>query len=224
MAALAHEDTGEGVWLRADVQTGGRGRQGRLWVSPPGNFYGSTLVRPRAGDPAPATLALVAAVALEELIGSYAGPDRVQIKWPNDLLLRTVRGWGKLTGILLERAESAVVVGIGVNLAHAPQNTGRATASLADAGVCAPAASDFAVDLAAVFARWLSRWRGEGLAPVRQRWLARAHPAGTALVARQADGSSVEGLFEGLAEDGALRLRLADGSVHAMHAGDVFLL
>jgi BirA family biotin operon repressor/biotin-[acetyl-CoA-carboxylase] ligase len=44
------------------------------------------------------------------------------------------------------------------------------------------------------------------------------------LVARQADGSSVEGLFEGLAEDGALRLRLADGSVHAMHAGDVFLL
>ena len=44
------------------------------------------------------------------------------------------------------------------------------------------------------------------------------------LVARQADGAAIEGLFDGLAEDGALRLRLADGGVHVMHAGDVFLL
>jgi BirA family biotin operon repressor/biotin-[acetyl-CoA-carboxylase] ligase len=59
---------------------------------------------------------------------------------------------------------------------------------------------------------------------VRRRWLERAHPIGTALVARQADGTAIEGLFDGLADDGALRLRLADGGVHVMHAGDVFLL
>ncbi|MDB5689414.1 MAG: biotin--[acetyl-CoA-carboxylase] ligase [Sphingomonas bacterium] len=224
VVALARAGAGEGIWVRADVQTGGRGRLGRSWVSPPGNLYASTLVRLVPGDPAGATLALVAAVALEELIGALAGRDRVKIKWPNDLLLRTGPTWCKLSGILLERADDAIVIGIGVNLAHYPADLDRPVASLAAAGIDPPAPSDFAVDLADAFARWLSRWRGEGLAPVRRRWLERAHPIGTALVARQADGSAIEGLFDGLAEDGALRLRLADGGVHVMHAGDVFLL
>jgi BirA family biotin operon repressor/biotin-[acetyl-CoA-carboxylase] ligase len=224
VAALAREGAGEGLWVRAEVQTGGRGRLGRTWVSPPGNLYASTLVRIRAGDPPPATLALVAAVALAELIGAIAGEERVQIKWPNDLLLRTGRSWCKLTGILLERADTAIVIGVGVNLAHFPADVGRPVTSLAAAGIDPPAPGDFTVDLADAFARWLSRWRSEGLAPVRRRWLERAHPIGTALVARQADGTAIEGLFDGLADDGALRLRLADGGVHVMHAGDVFLL
>ena len=66
MAALARTGLGEGVWLRAERQTAGRGRQGRGWVSPPGNLYASTLVRLRPTDPAPATLGMVAAVALED--------------------------------------------------------------------------------------------------------------------------------------------------------------
>jgi BirA family biotin operon repressor/biotin-[acetyl-CoA-carboxylase] ligase len=70
----------------------------------------------------------------------------------------------------------------------------------------------------------VARWRGEGLGPVRERWLDRAHPAGTALTARLADGSAVDGLFDGLTRDGALILRLADGTQRVIHAGDVFLL
>ena len=73
--------------------------------------------------------------------------------------------------------------------------------------------------LARSFGRWLERWRNEGLAPVRRQWLAGAHPLGTAL--RTPDG---EGLFDGLDADGALRLRLADGSLRFIHAGDVFLI
>lgn len=224
IAALAQAGAPEGTWVRADVQTGGRGRLGRHWVSPPGNLYASTLVRPLPGDPPAATLALVAAVALDELVSARAGRDRVQIKWPNDLLLRAGQEWCKLTGILLERADQPIIVGVGVNLAHFPEHLARPVTSLAAAGIDPPTPADFADDLADAFARWLSRWRGEGLGPVRRRWLERAHPIGTALVARQADGSGIEGLFDGLAEDGALRLRLADGGVHVMHAGDVFLL
>ena len=74
------------------------------------------------------------------------------------------------------------------------------------------------------FARWLQRWRGEGIAPVRTRWLERAHPVGTALTARLPDGSAVDGLFDGLDVDGALLLRLASGDRRVIHAGDVFLL
>lgn len=219
LIALAATGLGEGFWLRAEQQTGGRGRQGRVWQSPPGNFYGSTLVRLRASDPAPATLALVAAVALEEALRVHAPEVALAIKWPNDLLL----GGAKLAGILLERAGDAVVVGIGANLAHHPADLDRPVTSLAAHGA-APDAAGFAETLADSFARWLARWRGEGLGPIRDRWLARAHSAGTALAASLPDGQRIEGLFERLDSDGALILRLADGSVRVIHAADVFLI
>ncbi|UUL84161.1 biotin--[acetyl-CoA-carboxylase] ligase [Sphingomonas qomolangmaensis] len=220
MLAAALAGALEGSWLRADRQTAGRGRQGRAWESPTGNLYASTLVRLRPTDPPAATLSLVAGVALEEVVTSYLGADRgVALKWPNDLLI----GRAKLAGILLERAEDAVVAGIGVNLAHHPDLPERPTTSLAAQGV-AVAPTDFIETLAESFARWLRRWRGEGLAPVRDRWAARAHPVGTALRVGLPGGEPVDGLFEGLTGDGALMLRLADGRLHVMHAGDVFLV
>ena len=78
--------------------------------------------------------------------------------------------------------------------------------------------------LAEAFARWLGVWRGTGVAPVRARWLDRAHAPGTALTARLPDGTIVDGLFAGLDAEGALNLRLADGSTRVIHAADVFLV
>lgn len=251
MIALAASGAEEGLWLRADRQTAGRGRQGRAWQSPPGNLYASTLVRLRPGDPPPATLALVAAVALEEVVSAYLlqrhpseswglpatgqaggltpeGPGfrrgdvdggALRLKWPNDLLL----GGAKLSGILLERAGDAIVIGFGVNLAHHPVDLDRPVTSLAANGVT-PTPDDFAATLGDALARWIARWRGEGLAPIRDRWMARAHAPGTALTARLPDGSAVEGIFERLDGDGALILRLADGTARVIHAGDVFLI
>ena len=216
MAELARNGASEGLWLRAERQTSGKGRQGRAWDSPAGNLYISTLVRVRPGEPSPATLALVAAVALEEAVSLFG--VQPMLKWPNDLLV----GGAKLSGILLERVEDAVIIGFGVNLAHHPVDLDRPATSVA-AHAPAPDPQVFAETLAEIFARWLSRWR-DGIAPVRERWLARAHPLGTALTARLADGSAVDGLFEGLDPQGALTLRLADGTTRVIHAGDVFLL
>ncbi|MGQ7451856.1 hypothetical protein ACTGUK_10655, partial [Streptococcus suis] len=91
-----------------------------------------------------------------------------------------------------------------------PDDTDRAATSLAARGAGVDPA-DFAQTLAESFARWLGLWRGQGLAPVRARWIERAHRPGTALTARLANGTAVDGLFDGLGEDGALILRLADG-------------
>ena len=220
MLALAGRGAAEGTWLRAGRQTGGKGRQGREWESPLGNLHASTLVRLRPGDPPAPTLALVAAVALHEVVSAYAHRAEVAIKWPNDL---TVAG-AKLSGILLERLDRCVVIGFGVNLAEHPDATLRPATSLAALGAGAPDPDLFLEALAAAFARWLGRWRSEGLAPVRAAWLAAAHPPGTALSTHTASGAWVEGLFDGLDESGALRLRLADGAVHVIHAGDVFLV
>lgn len=213
VAVLAREGAAEGLWLRAERQTGGKGRQGRVWVSPSGNLYASTLVRLRPGDPPSPTLALLAAVALHEAVALFA--PGVAIKWPNDL----VAGGAKLAGILLERQGDWVVIGFGVNLAHHPDLPDRPATSVAALAGGAPDPAGFAETLAEVFARGLARWRSEGLAPVRAAWLAAAHPVGTALAT-----SEGEGLFDGLDESGALRLRLADGTDRVIHAGDVFLL
>ena len=213
LAALARQGAAEGLWLRAERQTGGRGRQGRAWVSPPGNLYASTLIRLRPGDPPAPTLALMAAVALHETVSTYAAG--ILIKWPNDLLA----GPAKLSGILLEREGDAVAIGLGVNLAHHPQDLARPATSLAALTGTAPDPQIFLEHLAETFARWLARWRGEGLAPIRTAWLAAAHPRGTALSTPEG-----EGLFEGLDESGALRLRLPGGELRTIHAGDVFLI
>ena len=208
---------GEGHWRRADRQTGGRGRHGRHWISPPGNLYASTIVRPHPGDPPIETLSLVAGVALVEVARGWAreADERIRLKWPNDLLA----DGAKLAGILLERADDAVVIGFGTNLAHHPEGLDRATTSLAAiAGVSADPAL-FLDDLADALARWLRLWREQGLEPIRRGWLAAAHPIGTALVV-----SGREGLFDGLDADGALRLRRADGQVEHVRAGEVFLL
>jgi BirA family biotin operon repressor/biotin-[acetyl-CoA-carboxylase] ligase len=229
LAALAREGAPEGTWLRAERQTGGKGRQGRAWLSPPGNLYISTLVRLRPADPPAPTLALLAAVALHETVALQA--SGVAIKWPNDLTAIPPRngegdhakhGGGvgaKLAGILLERHGEAVVIGMGVNLAFAPDLPDRPAISLADLSGTPQNPAAFAEILAETFARWLARWRAEGLAPVRKAWLAAAHPIGTAL-----STSEGQGLFDGLDEDGALRLRLADGTTRVIHAGDVFLI
>jgi BirA family biotin operon repressor/biotin-[acetyl-CoA-carboxylase] ligase len=172
-------------------------------------------------DPPAATLALVAAVALEQVAAAYLGPDRAIIKWPNDLLV----GGAKLSGILLERTgDDAVVIGFGVNLAHHPEGLERPATSLVALGVGSPDPGLFLADLAESFAYWLARWRGEGLGCVRQRWLERAHPSGSPLSARLPTGQVVDGLFDGLDEGGALRLRTADGGVQLIHAADVFLM
>lgn len=217
LLALAREGAAEGLWLYAERQTAGRGREGRAWISPAGNLYASTLVRRRASDPAAPSLALTAAVALHETVSVFV-PGAV-LKWPNDVLLRG----GKLSGVLLEGAGDAVVAGFGVNIAHHPELPDRPTTSLASHGATLTPEALLDV-LVEAFARWLARWRGEGIAPVRAAWLERAHPPGTALGVRQPNGGRLDGLFDGLDHDGALLLRLGGGERRVIHAADVFLL
>ncbi|WP_298020537.1 biotin--[acetyl-CoA-carboxylase] ligase [uncultured Parasphingopyxis sp.] len=219
LMALAREGAGEGLWLRADVQTTGRGRQGRDWTSPKGNLYTSTLVRLKDGDPPPASLAMVAAIALFDTALSYLPYGRFVLKWPNDLML----DGAKVSGILLEREGDAVVVGMGLNLASHPTGLDRPVTSLAAHGGHIPP-DIFIADLAPQFARVLDHWRSNPLSATIAQWQGRAHAQGTPLTVHDGGGDPVAGVFDGLNEDGALRLRLEDGEVRVIHAGDVFLV
>lgn len=213
LAALARSGAGEGLWLRAERQTGGRGRQGRHWQSPPGNLHASTIVRLRLEDPPAPTLALVAAVALHDAVSVHA--RGIEIKWPNDL----VADGAKLAGILLEREGDAVIVGFGVNVAAQPDKVERPVTTLQTLSAQAPEAAVLLEGLAERFAHWLCCWRTKGFDTLRLAWLERAHPIGTRLATSEGNGR-----FDGLEPDGALRLRLADGTSRVIHAGDVFLI
>lgn len=196
-------------------QEAGRGRQGRSWVSAEGNFFGSTLVQLRAGDPPAQTLSLAAGLALVEAIDVAVPAQSLMLKWPNDLMLLG----RKLAGILLERSGDRVAVGFGVNLASAPPLADRQGASLG--GQISPQA--FAPLLAGNFTRLLELWRQSEPALLAKAWLARAYPVGTPLAVHSSGDDMVSGRFDGIEPDGALRLRRGDGMVDIVRAGDVEL-
>jgi BirA family biotin operon repressor/biotin-[acetyl-CoA-carboxylase] ligase len=218
-ALRAGEGWAEGRWLVARRQTAGRGRQGREWFDGAGNFMGSTVVTLREGGPPPASLSFVAALAVRDAAAAALPDDTaLALKWPNDVLL----DGGKLSGILLEMVRGHIVVGIGVNLARAPDLPDRKTAALADV-IPPPPLEDFAASLAAAFDRRLESWRVYGLGATLQAFLNRSiHAQGSPVTVHDTDGSVLSGSFAGLEEsDGALRLRLADGSERVIRAGDI---
>jgi len=207
----------EGTWLVADRQTAGRGRRGREWFDGAGNFMGSTVVHVRAGDPPAPTLALVAGLAVAEVVSALLPPSHLPLlKWPNDVLV----GSAKLAGILLEREGDVIVIGVGVNLIACPQLPDRSTVALSD--LAKPVERDaFSGELAHVFALELDRWRGVGLDPMLRRWLAFGPPEGTPIKIGGLAEGPVHGSFAGLGSNGALQLRLADGTTRAIHSGEV---
>jgi BirA family biotin operon repressor/biotin-[acetyl-CoA-carboxylase] ligase len=130
-------------------------------------------------------------------------------------------GDAKLAGILLERSGERVVAGFGVNLAGAPAISGRKTASLASLASLDPKA--FAPIIADSFARVLAAWRIADPVAFANAWLTRAHPVGTSLAVHSGPSERICGTFDGVEPDGAMRLRLADGRIELVRAGDVSL-
>ncbi len=213
------------LWITAQRQTAGRGRRGNAWASPAGNLYATLLLH----DPAPAEhapeLSFVTALALHDAIVERAPAlrDEVKLKWPNDLLCRGA----KVAGILIEseRVDDAltIVIGIGVNCRHHPAETPYPATDLAAAGADISAETLFAALSGAMLERLVQWRRGAGFAAVRADWMARAAGIGGEMRVRLPDRELL-GRGEALDEHGRLLLRLADGSVEAIAAGEVFPL
>lgn len=226
-ARMAREGAPDGTVVTARRQSAGRGRRGRDWISPEGNLYMSVLMRPPVPLAAAAGLSLVAAIAVGDTVCRFLpDPGRVQHKWPNDILV----GGAKIAGILLESAGGGrsavdwVVVGCGVNIASHPEIAGiRATDLSAENsdGVSDVTAREVLFVLLDGLRIWRERWETAGIAPVRDAWLARARGLGEDIVVRLPK-DELRGRFDGLDDSGALLLRLPDGEIRTISAGDVF--
>ena len=210
------------IWIVADRQTAGRGRQGRDWRSPAGNFHGSALLRdPCAVADAP-QIGFVAGVAARAAIGDF-GAD-VRLNWPNDL----VADGAKLAGILLEGwsfggAPFAVSIGIGVNLAAHPTDLAYPATHLAALIGRPVTARQFIERLATRFDEQLAVFaRGAGFALIREQWLGAAAGLGQTVRATTAAGVR-EGVFDGVDARGCLLLRRQD-AIEAIESADIALL
>src|SRR5690606_8419335 len=214
------------LWIVARRQTAGRGRRGRSWESDSGDLATTLLLTTDKAPAEAAQITFVAALAVADLLDGFAPPSLVTIKWPNDVML----AGRKAAGVLVESGTHPagglwLAVGIGVNLAQAPTGTERPATALADHlradVVAAPSPGAAAGRLAEAFAVWLERWRALGFQPILDAWRARTAGLDGPATARLGH-ETVEGRAEGVAPDGALRLRLADGSLRLISAGDVF--
>ena len=224
--AMRHARQGHpgGIWITADEQTGGRGRTGRTWHSPPGNLHASLLLI----DPCPVgqtpELGFVAGVALAQALrAALGGDEQLKIKWPNDML----HGGAKLSGLMLEGTQLAsgrfaVVIGIGVNCLHHPGNLAYPATSLARiTGHDVPAAEILA-RLASSMNFWLGHYaQGRNFAQIRTNWLAMAAGIGEPIEIATG-GHHVQGVFSTIDEFGRLIVATPDGT-RTLAAGDVFL-
>jgi long-chain acyl-CoA synthetase len=207
------------VWAKR--QTAGRGRQQRTWISPEGNLFWSMLLRPQTGWGRVTDLVYVTALAVHAAVRPHVSATKaVTLKWPNDTLI----DGRKVSGILLEAADGAVVVGVGINVAEYPVDgviypatSLRAEGSLADR-------DHMLGDLTASFLRTLDLWSTRGFAPIRDLYHERAHALNERITVRISTKleDQVTGIFDGIDPEGLLLLRLDDKSLRKISAGDVF--
>lgn len=221
--AEAGADDGTLVW--AQVQREGRGRRGSAWVSPKGNLYLSLVLRPECAAAEAVQLSFVAALAVADALSGLVPPmSEIRFKWPNDVLLNRQ----KVAGILIESSTTApgrldwLVVGIGVNVAAAPDDVSPPATSLRGEGCDSVTVVEVLEAFSRRFFVWVNRWLDDGFAPVRKAWLQQAGGKGEAVTVNLPD-ESFTGRFADIDGRGALIVELADGARRVVTAGEVFL-
>lgn len=226
---LGEQGAQEGMLVIADEQTAGRGRLGRRWSAPVGTaLLFSLLFRPSgAFVQQAARIPMLCGLALVEAIQALTALP-VQLKWPNDVIIGMDADWRKVAGMLsdvgmLNGAPAFLVVGIGVNVnVPAEQLT-----SLAPNAGSLSVALGRPVERAALLEAFLTR-ADAYYAEFRAGWDPLAawasYLAWTGKTVRVDTPTGVlEGVFEGVAEDGALVLRTPSGWRHTFSVGDVSL-
>lgn len=225
--AHAKEIAGQGgrgpLWIVAGEQTAGRGRQGRQWTSKPGNLYCSLLFAPAIKPTDVAPLPFIVSLAVRDtFVALGVEPEDAQCKWPNDVLLKG----RKASGILIESSATAdaieyLVVGIGMNLLHFPDDALFSATSLTETtGKISDVQSTLEI-LAKKLRKRIDNWELGSFEPIRKEWLSCAWGLGQKREVRTAK-ESFTGVLAGLNEQGAVKVILDDGTEKTIYVADIF--
>ncbi|MDQ3180916.1 MAG: biotin--[acetyl-CoA-carboxylase] ligase [Acidobacteriota bacterium] len=223
-AHQARRGANEGLCIVARQQTAGRGRHGRVWVSPENaGLYFSIVLRPKMKMSLLPLLTLMSAIAVFDILQKLYGlkPD---IKWANDVLVNNK----KICGILAETIETklglAVIVGIGINLQseNFPPELREIATSIEEEAKQTPNLENLLQDLTNKFSNLYQILQKDGgAAQIRQEWMQRSSYAFGQEVGVVLENETVFGTTRGIEQNGALRVETKNGEVKIVHAGDV---
>ena len=218
----------EGTVLIADCQSGGRGRLQRVWYSPAGvNIYTSILLRPAFAPVRAPQISIAVGVAVAEMIDHYC-PGKIQLKWPNDVLI----GRKKVCGILaqLKMAGGAIdfiVVGIGMNvnlkLEQFPKDIREIATSLAIEARCDISRLELIIHLYENMAKWYRELTQNGFGAIKEKWLSLSPMIGQNVQVMFQD-VTVSGKALGLDDDGSLMILTNENKTVKVSAGDATVL
>lgn len=221
---LAANGSPSGLWVLANSQSQGRGRRGRLWVSDRGNFFASLYLQMDEKPEDWSQLSFVTALAVCEALREISpNPNDITLKWPNDVLY----GGKKIAGLLLESSQQSktqkgeVIIGIGINLAHSPDDAPYETTSFLRENSHIILPSSFLPILVKHFDHYFRLWRSEGFNGIRKAWINRAFNLWKKVTVNLFD-ESFEGVFIGLSDVGGARIQMPDGAERHILAGDIF--
>lgn len=220
----AKRGANEGLCVVAKQQSAGRGRHGRVWISPENaGLYFSIVLRPKLETRFLPLLTLMSAVAVFDVLQeSYQlKPD---IKWANDVLVNDK----KICGILAETAETksgfAVIVGIGINLqtSNFPSELNEIATSIESETGKTPNLEVLLEDLTHKLSIHYQRLHDkDGAEKIRQAWTRRSSYAFEREVKAVLGNETIFGTTRGIEENGALRVEIQTGEIKIIQAGDV---
>lgn len=218
------------VWI-AGAQSGGRGRQGRTWVSPPGeNLLFSVLLRTSCAPGRVPSLSLVCGIAVRDAVANALGEsgERALVKWPNDVVIQDPSaraGFRKVAGILVESALTGskvehIIVGVGVNVhtRNFPGELEATATSIARESAKVPDRAAILTDILVALDREIDHASSMGLERIHGRLSAHDALNGRAIASE--DGS-IRGIASGIELDGRLLVRSADGVVTKVASGEM---
>ena len=212
------------LWIVAAKQSIGRGRLGRPWVSEPGNLYATALVPlEQLSDDVPCLALTVGLAVRDTLVDLSENKINPGVKWPNDVRI----DGAKTSGILLESGSFAgeywLSIGIGLNLAHAPEIENYKTTCLTQAADVHQT-PETAINVLDRFLRSrVTQHVKKGRSSIIRDWLNVTDQRDGRCVSKRG-GEIISGQFAGLDELGQLRMQMDDGEVVTITAGDVELV
>lgn len=215
---LAQNGAAHGTVVHALEQSAGYGRHARVWDSARGNLFISFLLKPNCSIQHIGQLSLVIAIAVADVVRQYMRePEILSLKWPNDILI----DGQKCAGILLDISTPFdwVAVGVGLNLTSAPPDIRTFIAAHSDE---APSLDVLREDLLNAVDRRYQEWVTNGFENLRSHWLGLAHAKESAISVKIGE-TEIHGKFDDIDEQGALLLRLSDGTFKKITSGDIYI-
>lgn len=220
-ARIAQQSSFANQWIVAEQQKIGKGRLGRSWISPKGNLYATALFREPEGLPVATRIPFIASIAVADTIIAFCPRAEVKLKWPNDVLV----GKSKISGILVETGRSAnvtlwVACGIGINVNVVPCSVNQPATRMLDWY------DRMQIDIGTVFLKLKDHFERRlqqsksNFQKILATWRSRAMGLNQKITV-EVGNNQIEGIFKDIENDGALRLKLHDGTSQIIRAGDV---